>query len=55
MPALGSSPPRSPSGKVEVYQIGSVYVVDDTAEVTGEFVFAATLSNKYKVLATYSR
>jgi len=49
------TPPISPSSSVYVVQVGSVYVVHDSAQVSGEWTFSMTVSNKYKVLAQHSR
>jgi hypothetical protein len=54
-PAIVRNTPVTPSGMVYVIKVGSVYVVDDTAQTSGEFILTMTLSNNYKVLAKYAR
>lgn len=53
-PTVVRTPPATPSGAVYVWQVGSNFVVMDSVETAGEWRIAATLSKKFKVLATYT-
>lgn len=52
--ALVQPPPYPPSGSVYVWQIGTVYVVLDTAQRVGEWRTAMTLDKHFSVLVKYT-
>ena len=51
--AVIRTPPATPSQTVRVFKIGNVFVVHDTAQTSGRYYVAMTLSKSYKVLAQY--
>lgn len=51
--AAALEPPATPSGMVRVFKLGNVFVVQDTAQQTGEYIVTMTLSKSFKVLARY--
>jgi hypothetical protein len=53
-PTVIRTPPATPFGAVYVWQVGSNFGVMDSVETAGEWRIAATLSKKFKVLATYT-
>ena len=51
---VGSSPLAPPSGSVYVWQVGTNYVVQDTAQRVGEWRRTVTLDRHFNVLLKYT-
>lgn len=51
---VGSSPIAPPSGSVYVWQVGTNYVVQDTAQRAGEWRRTMTLDRHFNVLLKYT-